>query len=106
VLAAVPGKLSDAQAQHAFKELLAALAKTDDAGAKRALAQALAAVPGQRTKPERQSLIDILKSPDCVEDLQTAVLEKLGEEAGLKFEGDVSGGTLGAQRRLGCYKCP
>ena len=89
-LAAVPGKLPDAQAQDASKELLAALANTDNDEARRALAQALAVVPGQRTTPERQALIDILKSPDCFGNLQTAVLEKLGEEAGLKFGGDVS----------------
>ena len=81
------GKLEPADAQKASAALVAAIEKTTDPGALRALAEGLKAVPGV---VDVATLLNLAKFPNCVDDLRAAVLEIIERQnAPAKFEGDV-----------------
>lgn len=82
-LAAMPGKLAPEHADRASAHILAQMEKDND---NHVLAQAFAAVPGNRNP---QQLIDLMKWPTCVGEVRAPLLAKLEQQTGQKFEGNV-----------------
>jgi predicted lipid carrier protein YhbT len=97
-LSVMRGELRSDEAQALFEDLFNTLDKAEGIDSEGYMVRGLASVPGKLTPAQRNVLIQILKWPTCIGDVQVAILKKLEEEAEGKFDGDLSKAAQWAMR--------